>query len=201
MKKLMLFIMLALFMFSQQIETITLSPPRITQNTDIRAEVTPPALPEGYRYSYTWYVNGLKLDYDSPTLPSGNFKKGDFVWVGVYILDEDGNKIDYGESLRYKIADIPPQILNSPPSVDKLKPGDKYKYKIEVKDEDDPVEEVKVELKKGPKDAKIEENTLKWVIPKKRGEYEFIIEAKDPDGEICQLSYKISVSVKKEKGR
>jgi len=180
-----------------KIERVSLIPAVITQKTDAEVEVVPEYLPEGYHFEYVWFVNGNEFRVNFPTFSAGNFKKGDFIWAGVYIKDKDGNVIDYKESLRYRVADIPPEIISSPPSAQGLKPGELYTYTVEVRDDDDPPESLKIFLKEAPKGAKLEENVLKWKIPKKEGKYTFTVVAEDPDGGSCALSFEISI--KKEK--
>lgn len=202
MKRALLFLLMVPLVISQtyvRIERVSLSPPRITQKTDVTAEVTPSIVPEGYVFEYVWFVNGKKIELNYPSLSPDYFKKGNFVWVGVYLKDKEGRVIDYKESLRYRVADIPPEIISSPPSAQGLKPGEVYRYKIEVKDEDDPPESITIKLKEAPEDAVLKENVLEWKIPKKKGKFPFTIIASDPDGGSCAISFEISIGVKKVK--
>ncbi len=200
MKRVVLLLIIIPLLFSQayvRIEKVSLTPPRITQKTDVTVEVMPPEPPEGYYYQYIWFVNGKRLELNYPVLAAEYFKKGDFVWAGVYLKDDEDRLIDYKESLRYRVADIPPEIISSPPSAQGLKPGEVYKYTIEVKDEDDPPESITIKLKEAPEDAVLKGNVLEWKIPKKKGKFPFTIVASDPDGGSCAISFEISIGVKK----
>lgn len=202
MKRVLLFLLIVPFAISQtyvRIEGVSLLPPRITQKTDVTAEVIPSKAPKGYVFQYVWFVNGKKIDLNYPVLSADYFKKGNFVWVGVYLKDKEGRIVDYKESLRYRVADIPPEIVSSPPSAQGLKPGEVYRYKIEVKDEDDPPESITIKLKEAPEDAVLKENVLEWKIPRKKGKFPFTIIASDPDGGSCAIYFEISIGVKKVK--
>ncbi len=198
MKRTLMALMLPIFLWGQKIDQVSLKPAKITEKTDVRAVVSPAAPPEGYSYAYTWFVNGRPININSVILPSSYFKKGNFVWVAVKLLEkESGKVVDYAESLRVRVSDIPPDIVSSPPSAKGLKPGDTYVYEIIVKDEDDPPDKVKITLKKGPPGAVLEGNVLRWKIPKKTGKFPFLIEAIDPSGGRCTLSFEISIGKKK----
>ncbi|GEM_PF-2487971 len=198
MKKLLIALSISALLWGQKINQVALKPAKITVKTDVKAEVDPPIPPEGYSYSYTWFVNGTPININSVFLPSSYFKKGDFIWVGVKLVDnETGKVVDYAESLRVRVSDIPPDIVSSPPSAKGLKPGDTYVYEIVVEDEDDPPEDVKITLKKAPPGAVLEGNVLRWKLPKKTGKFTFVIEASDPSGGKCTLSFEISIGKKK----
>ncbi len=196
-RSIFLLIFLSLVM-AQKIQQVSLKPAKITQKTDVTAVVVPAAAPEGYRYIFTWFVNGKPIRINSPLLPSSYFKKGDFVWVAVKLVEKDtGKTADYAESLRVKVLNLPPDIISSPPSAKGLKPGDTYEYSIVVKDEDDPPDKIEIKLVKAPEGAFLDGNTLKWKLPKKTGTFPFVIEARDPYGGKCTLSFEISIGKKK----
>ncbi len=198
MRRLAIILVPFLLVFAQKIKQVSLKPAKITQKTDVIAEIIPPVPPENYSYSYTWFVSGRPIRINSLVLPSGYFKKGDFIWVAVKLVDQTtGKTVDYAESLRVKVLNIPPDIVSSPPSAKGLRPGDLYQYPIEVKDEDDPPEKIELILKKAPEGARLEGNVLKWKIPKKTGKFPFVIEAKDPSGGVCTISFEISIGKKK----
>ncbi len=198
MKRILIALVLPIFLLGQKIDGVSLMPAKITEKTDVRAVVSPAVPPEGYQYVYTWFVNGRPININSLILPSSYFKKGNFIWVAVKLLEKkSGKAVDYAESLRVRVSDIPPNIVSSPPSAKGLKPGDTYVYEIIVKDEDDPPNKVKLTLKKAPPGAVLEGNVLRWKLPKKTGNFPFVIEAKDPSGGRCILSFEISIGKKK----
>ncbi len=198
MKRAILFFLFVYMVMGQKIQQVSLKPAKITQKTDIMAVVVPAAAPEGYRYIYTWFVNGKPIHISSPLLPSSYFKKGDFVWVAIKLVEKaTGKTVDYAESLRVKVLNLPPDIISSPPSAKGLKPGDTYEYPIVVKDEDDPPDSIEIKLVKAPEGAILDGNTLKWKLPKKAGKFPFVIEARDPYGGKCTISFEISIGKKK----
>ncbi len=176
---------------------LRISPSYVTQQTDLKVELE--CVPENHPFvvHYNWFLNSTPVGRDEPVLDRSHLKKGAYVWVRVFFEDpQTGAQSKMYESPRYRVEDSPPVIESDFPSVKNLKPGDLYTYRVSYSDPDDPEEELKLELIKAPEGASLEGDLLKWRIPEKEGEYEFVLKVSDPSGLYVLQKKKIIIKSK-----
>ncbi len=176
---------------------LRISPSYVTQQTDLRAELE--CVPENHPFTvhYSWFLNATPVGRDEPVLDHSHLKKGAYVWVRVFFEDpQTGATSKLYESPRYRVENSPPVIESEFPSVKNLKPGDLYTYRVRYSDPDDPEETLKLELVRAPQGASLEGDLLKWRIPEKEGEYEFVLKVSDPSGLYVLQKKKIIIKSK-----
>jgi hypothetical protein len=135
-----------------RLSVVRISPADLFANVDLNAEaVVVPPVPEVIDFEYRWFVTNQEVaDATGPILPSGNFRKHQ--WVFCEARATTGKKVsDWLKSDFVRIANSPPQVESV--SVENFTVPGQFRYQIKASDIDN--DELTYELL-APLDAGIE---------------------------------------------
>ncbi|MCX6556134.1 MAG: hypothetical protein NTW95_01670 [Candidatus Aminicenantes bacterium] len=150
-----------------RLSAVHISPADLFANVDLNAEaVVVPPVPEAIDFEYRWFVTNREVaDATGPILPSGNFRKHQ--WVFCEARATTGKKVsDWLKSDFVRIANSPPQVESV--GVENFTVPGQFRYQIKASDIDN--DELTYELI-SPLDAGIEldkkSGLLTWQIDEK----------------------------------